>query len=905
MQNAKNTEIQERVINLVELYRTKVGKESQAAIELAKEYKLQYDHEIDFACHLHKQGMDGYVLNIEIPEDDIDAIRVNEQLLGHFYKELAGKNADSKVLANMLAEKYDATIYTIDEEVFLKEHFREMVNYIIQTPNNDLQTIEREDRNDIYLIPNEVLELIKSRVDIPDGSLIYNPFTGYAQLANLYPQCSFLCEESYSLHNKMWNLFCDKRYGTDSAVHHKIEEDKLWTWMKIALYANHINATQIENNVVPQTFDNVISYIPFIPSAIPDNTYGHIGEEPDDQEIINKIQLSYQNLPNGGKMVMILPTKHFWKKNTFSLETFWQQVDGDKALKEVIQLPSVLSKNLHRDYCIVILEKGNEYTETTFIDSRFASKKSDNKSFSQAFDLDAFNAMLQNGGKDPETGLRKMVDYPSLSIAPDLLIPQVYVVEGPSGDTPPAILANLCSYETTRIYDIEENLPEDTPWVRESDLTPTYTGPLDITLLKKANCPNNPKDWHFGTKQLSRFAAAMAFDNSISSKDIHISAYRNCNFLDGNKDAVLFKPTKEGIITALVHASGKAIAVDPDIHILYPVSDIDALSLLSRINLPVVYRQLLAYQEFGLYRHLSKILVPMDKRIIYDEILRMEIEESIATKVKDRFVAMKTEYVNEVRMRKHDMRPHMRQLNSASNLMQHYVDNMDLSEDMKEKLNKQISCFRDALHHLSDIIEHLSDEEKFGEPEIILLNEYFEKLVAESNNNGYKVEYTLDKERVYPYLSDKINLFFDHIRSSIKAKDEEYKKGEWIMNTTWGYANIAPLDFDRLVQNIIENACRHGFTDSSRKDYKITINLGVDEKRDMYQIDFSNNGTPLPEGMNKARYGIKGEKAGLRSGTGYGGYIVKSIANHYGGDYDVLCENGKTTIRIYLPIATI
>ena len=44
MQNAQNvTEIQQRVINLVELYRTKVGKESQIAKD-AKEEKA-YKHE--------------------------------------------------------------------------------------------------------------------------------------------------------------------------------------------------------------------------------------------------------------------------------------------------------------------------------------------------------------------------------------------------------------------------------------------------------------------------------------------------------------------------------------------------------------------------------------------------------------------------------------------------------------------------------------------------------------------------------------------------------------------------------------------------------------------------------------------------------------------------------------------
>jgi signal transduction histidine kinase len=73
----------------------------------------------------------------------------------------------------------------------------------------------------------------------------------------------------------------------------------------------------------------------------------------------------------------------------------------------------------------------------------------------------------------------------------------------------------------------------------------------------------------------------------------------------------------------------------------------------------------------------------------------------------------------------------------------------------------------------------------------------------------------------------------------------------------------------------------------------------------MYQIDFNNNGNPLLDGMTKSRFGIRGEKAGLTAGSGSGGYIVKSIVNHYGGDYDIFCKDGITTVRILLPIATI
>ena len=113
---------------------------------------------------------------------------------------------------------------------------------------------------------------------------------------------------------------------------------------------------------------------------------------------------------------------------------------------------------------------------------------------------------------------------------------------------------------------------------------------------------------------------------------------------------------------------------------------------------------------------------------------------------------------------------------------------------------------------------------------------------------------------------------------------------------------VAPNDFQRLVNNILNNAKRHGFTNPNKKDYVVRIDASIDAESGMYRIDFRNNGNPLPDGMNKMRYGIKGEKAGKTAGTGLGGNYVKSFVEHYGGDYDIFMDGEWTVIRIYLPI---
>ena len=187
MQNVQNAaEIQQRVINLVELYRRKVGYESQ----IAKDAKADNDYwEQESVDLMIEEGLSfGGGMYGEGPhtEDWIKHLQVNEQLLGHFYSEVAGKDAEKDVLAWLLPDIYDKTIFTDEEESFLKTHFKEMVNYIILTPCNDnLEWVHRHDGKDAFTIPSEVLELIKSRVEIATGSKVFYPNTCFAQLLHI------------------------------------------------------------------------------------------------------------------------------------------------------------------------------------------------------------------------------------------------------------------------------------------------------------------------------------------------------------------------------------------------------------------------------------------------------------------------------------------------------------------------------------------------------------------------------------------------------------------------------------------------------------------------------------------------------------------------------------------------
>ena len=238
-------------------------------------------------------------------------------------------------------------------------------------------------------------------------------------------------------------------------------------------------------------------------------------------------------------------------------------------------------------------------------------------------------------------------------------------------------------------------------------------------------------------------------------------------------------------------------------------------------------------------------------------------------------------------MRKHDMGQKVFDLINTEDLMRYYVENRETETDVWPQIEEQLNHFRSTIHELSEMLDHLSQEEQFGTPELLDLNDYLANLQHSDNVNGFTLSYHLDRKSILDLQLSRM-------------KDKDIKDIGSLKATPTVY--MAKNDLQRVISNILTNAQKHGFLDSNRKDYEVNIRLKFNAEKGMYQIDFRNNGKPLPEGLNKMRYGIKGEKAGQAAGTGLGGSVVKSIVEHYKGDYDVFTDGKWTVVRIYLPI---
>ena len=908
MQNVQNAaEIQQRVINLVNTYRTQMC-EKYLTRDLSKK-------EIEYFEKIGEKGITKAHIGLDAKK--IEVYCFNEQLLGHFYAVVAGSNAEKDILLQLLPDFYDTTIYTSDEEVFLIEHFREMVNYIIQTPLNDWDEIEEEVCHDDslklnYLIPEEIQNLIETRVQIPSDAVSYNLFAGLGQFAIRFNGRNVLWSTDDALFDRWERVFfevveesyvgADFQLDTKNCYKRTNSWKRSYAWARVAMYANNVRALRVENGDYSFNYNVLMAYIPF-------SSYYMGGIE-----MVKKTHEAYNHLKQGGKMILLCPNSLLCGE--LSEESMFRaQLVKDHSIVEIIQLPPVFYG--HVDCSIVIAEKGHKKRYSTFIDAQNVFQKKTLTSYKDriygTFDMAAWRNLLQKNGIDQETGLHTIVQLKTSTLNPNMLLPQICVLERPLENEKPLPLSKLCNFVGMEVKEIDYDLPTDTIWVRNHNLSHAFQGALDLSVLETVNCPNIPPhtdDYRF-FKDSGEFIDA--FGGQQTEIGRRVVDYRHCKFIDGTKDAVLyFKKLGYGVSVALIRAIDKPIAIDSGITVFIPKDGIDALSLAALLQMPVVNRQIEEYQKIspglGLSKYMDDILVPIDKRIIHEETQRLLREEKVYKELTEKLLAKKTEYINEVRMRKHDMRPHMRQLNSAKNMMQYYVKNMDSISGVQELLNNQINRFGSALGYLSDLIEHLSDEDQFGKPELFSLDKFFLQLKTRHKAEGFKIEYEPDMS----YHNEIQNRFTEGM-DLIMAEDMELQASLDDLNTKTNIHHnksvidipsvyVSQNDLQRAVNNILDNARKHGFTDPNRKDYEIRVSLAIDVDKNMFQVDFRNNGNPLPDGIDKLRYGLLGEKAGKTGGTGIGGNYVKKFVEHYGGDYDVHMEDGWVIIRIYLPI---
>lgn len=230
---------------------------------------------------------------------------------------------------------------------------------------------------------------------------------------------------------------------------------------------------------------------------------------------------------------------------------------------------------------------------------------------------------------------------------------------------------------------------------------------------------------------------------------------------------------------------------------------------------------------------------------------------------------MKKEFEDEKGMFQHNLATPAAQIKATCQRMQRELKDGNI-EATNNLLKRQLL----QIQNLLATVYSLENGIGFGEGETFNFDEYLSRYNEASYSDRFKITYRLDT----------VGLEEAELEPLIKVNGSA---------------------FMQAVMNIIRNADKHGFKDKDRTDYAIDIDVLLDPTGKFFRFNFSNNGNPLPEGMDAEKYGTKGESTG--DGKGLGGYYVKKMAEAFGGSIEVRSstdqtKGSRTTITIKLPV---
>lgn len=247
------------------------------------------------------------------------------------------------------------------------------------------------------------------------------------------------------------------------------------------------------------------------------------------------------------------------------------------------------------------------------------------------------------------------------------------------------------------------------------------------------------------------------------------------------------------------------------------------------------------------------------------------------------------DYVKMLRQRKHRIQQVMNEFAPAFNLLnQCRIKNDGVLHDSDivalrtgETVESYFSKLENIVAKVEDLITNLVDKEHWEEATLIDIDDY----VADIPES---------------HLSDKFKFqIFSDIPVTIEGEEGDAPIVQRLVK-------INKDDLTTVFDNIIANATKWGFTDNTRRDYAIRIEVSDLTKYDIpaVSISISNNGEPIHPSVDRKRF----FEWGYGSGSGIGTWQLKDIVEHYGGTIELHEYSEKDTsfaieYYIILPLA--
>lgn len=287
------------------------------------------------------------------------------------------------------------------------------------------------------------------------------------------------------------------------------------------------------------------------------------------------------------------------------------------------------------------------------------------------------------------------------------------------------------------------------------------------------------------------------------------------------------------------------------------------------------------------------LLPPLEQQFRFvDEALKgyqkAKIEE-LGFKIENLTDSKRDTFEKNMHLRKHALEQVLNRLAPGFSSLKKCMEHNDgkLSTDMivnsynGDTVTRSFEKLENLVTKLELLVDRLVDEQTYGEPEEIWIETFLEDYEKSHNATNFPVRFVHKRE-----IAENDIIFGDEVYAQMGDELNSYS------------IRFSPKDLSQILENIITNANKYGFTDKSRNDYEVQISL--EEIKDNIIIKVANNGASLHPSMTPEKLFTWGGG----DGTGLGLWQVRNIVEHFNGTVEakIYDEAFSFEIRISVPI---
>jgi len=469
------------------------------------------------------------------------------------------------------------------------------------------------------------------------------------------------------------------------------------------------------------------------------------------------------------------------------------------------------------------------------------------------------------------------------------------------------IVANLLchsSYPSSFIYDSRETMEEELPKSEFERLRIRVTNKS----IAKYNYDLSPGNYLLSTVSASKGCKLVSLRDIVSgmpekvgsegtgkvirpsslSKDVYTPLYSTdlstakvkAHFKVIDQDAILFSAISANHPTLFKCADGDRAYIDPALMgaVFLTSKAILPEYVLVELEKPYVREQIQLLSKGGGTPRitvedflLARIQIPNSRaqalsleKESYDNAKALHF-----SKINEELVALKdkqhSDYVKMLRQRKHRIQQLMNEFAPAFALLDKCRvrnDGVLHNEDIVaartgETVESYFHKMNVIVGKIETLVTNLVDKDHWDAPSSLNIDSYVHQIPLTHISDKYGFQILLPED----------GISFEEEEEAISSEGRNIEINENDMSTV----------FD----NIIANAAKWGFTDDTRKDYRIRIEVsdGMIDNRKAARITISNNGEPIHPSVDRQRF----FEWGYGSGTGIGTWQLKDIVEHYGG----------------------